>query len=105
MADYTHEYSNFPNAVMARKKYRDATDADAEIINTIKELIENNNISSASQLAQQIYDCVITAKDFNWATEEIRNAEIYAKTIKQSIYPSSDEPVAPINDDVWIGGE
>ena len=104
MADYTHEYSNYPNTVMVKKTYRDATDADAEIINAIKELIENNNISSAAQLAQQIYDCVITAKDFNWATEEIRNAEIYAKSIKQSIYPKS-EPVDPLNDDVWIGGE
>ena len=43
-------------------------------------------------------------KMFDALNEEIRNAEIYAKTIKQSVFYMEDQPSAPNNSDVWIGG-
>jgi len=37
--------------------------------------------------------------------EEIRNTQIYAKNIKQTIYADETEPNTMIDGDVWIGGE
>ena len=37
MADYTHEYSNFPSTVMDKKTYRNASNSDAVLIEIIKE--------------------------------------------------------------------
>lgn len=107
MADYTHEYSNFPSAIMTKKTYRDVTDADAIIINTIKEYQNNKDYASAARLIvlnPSIKECIPDSTDFNSLCEEIRNAEIYAKTRKQSIYYSNDVPDIFEDGDVWIGG-
>lgn len=107
MADYTHEYSNFPSTVMDKKTYRNVTNSDATLINKIKEYQKDKDYISAAKLINanpSIKQCMPDCSDFNALNEEIRNAEIYAKTIKQSVFYMEDQPSTPNNSDVWIGG-
>lgn len=107
MADYTHEYSNFPSAVMNKKTYRNVTNSDATLINKIKEYQKNKDYISAAKLISEnpnIKQCIPDCSDFNALNEEIRNTEIYAKTIKQSVFYMESQPSTPNNSDVWIGG-
>lgn len=108
MADYTHEYSNFPNTVMTAIEYNDVTDSVATLINQIKTLQAAGNYYSATLLIAQnpsIKQYIPCAEDLNKIGEEIRNAQIYAKQVKQTIYTDETEPVSMIDGDVWIGGE
>ena len=50
MADYTHEYSNFPSAVMDKKTYRNVSTSDAVLIEKIKEYQKDKDYISAAKL-------------------------------------------------------
>ena len=83
------------------------TENHETLIEKIKEYQKDKDYISAAKLINanpSIKQCMPDCADFNALNEEIRNAEIYAKTIKQSVFYMEDQPSAPNNSDVWIGG-
>ena len=104
MAGYTHEYSNFPNEIMDKKTYRNVTDKDATLINMIKNFESTGDYVSAANIIAtnpSIKECMIDNTDFNALLEQIRNTQIFAKSVKQGIY-YQEAPLSPIDGDVFI---
>lgn len=106
MADYTHEYSKFPNELISKRAYKDVNDSVAAKINGIKALQAEGRYSEAAALIPDVKDYLLGADVINTLIEEIRNAQIYAKGAKQCIYVQSEEPDSTVirENDVWIGG-
>ncbi len=108
MSSYTNEYSQFPNAIMEKQEFKNVTDSQAELINQIKKYQESGNYTAAATLLArnpELKDYMPGVDFYNMIIEEQRNTEIYAKTIKQSMYFDSEEPEAVVDGDAWIGGE
>ncbi len=107
MADYTHEFSSFPDSVMKKTTYKDVTNDVATTINKIKDYQAAGNYTLAAiTIASNpgIKDYMIGVDFYNALIEEQRNTEIFAKQVHQSVY-IGDEPATPINGDVWIGDD
>ena len=107
MADYTNEYSNYPSTVMAKTSFTDVDDSVADLINQIKAYQASGEYNSAASLIAQNPDIkkrMPTSESLNRMLEEIRNTQIYAKTVKQTIYVQETEPNTMVDGDVWIGG-
>lgn len=107
MASYTHEYSNFPSTIMEKSHYKDVDNTVAGLINQLKVFQQNKDYNSVVLLIAQnpsLKQYIIGADAFNKLAEEIRNAQIYAKTTKQTIYIQDKDniPVSAIDGDVWI---
>lgn len=103
---YTNIHSNFPASIMERTSFKDITPEVASKIAFVESLIANNDIASANKHIEEyeLEDYFINADSFNWAFEEIRNTQIYAKTKgQQVIYVDSinDLPSAPANGDIY----
>ncbi len=108
MADYTNEYSNYPSTLMEKTSFLDVDDSVADLINQIKAFQTSGEYNSAASLISQHPDIkkrIPTSESLNKMLEEIRNTQIYAKNIKQTIYADETEPNTMIDGDVWIGGE
>lgn len=106
MADYTHEYSDFPTSVMSNTSYLDVDDTVATLINQLKSYQANGDYGSASNLIAvnpTLKQYIIGVDVINKLVEEIRNAQIYAKSVKQTVFVQDTEPTTSINGDVWIG--
>lgn len=109
MADYTNNYgSEFPNVIMTQQQFKDLDDSCATIVNEFNALISDKKYSEAQALVAANPDLLknrfLTASVINWLFEEIRNAQVFAKTTQQSIYETYDgsEPQANVEDS-WIG--
>ncbi len=105
MAEFTHEYSQFPNKVWERRYFKDVDDSIAVEINQIKNLQAQGLYNQAQRIVEQNKDvlgkCNVSSEYFNGVDEELINLEKYAKQKKQSIYFQETEPDAALND-VWI---
>lgn len=107
MAGYTHEYSQFPNALWEKHTFKDADDSIAQVLNNIKSLQSQGLYNQAQRIVEQNKDVLgqymIDSQYFNHMDEEIRNLEIYARQVQQSIYIQTAEPSECATNDVWIG--
>ena len=108
MAQYTNEYSRFPETLYQLHNFldlKDAPDSINALVNQIKRLNMSGDYAAASAM---LYDSrtvlapyFIDADVVNGLEEELRNLEIYAKTQKQTLWYQSTEPIG-VNGDVWI---
>ncbi len=109
MADYTHEYSNFPNEIMEKHNFKDVTNEIAVMINTIKSLQSQGLYDEAAKIirtnASVLKPYNIDMTTVNGMIEHIRNTEIYATGIHQSVHTDVSEPDICLESDIWIGGE
>ncbi len=105
MAEFTHEYSQFPNKVWERRYFKDVDDSIAEVINQIKNLQSQGLYNQAQRIIEQNKDVlgkyIMDTEYLNAVDEETINLEKYAKQQKQSIYFQEAEPDGVLND-VWI---
>lgn len=105
MAEFTHEYSQFPDKVWERRYFKDVDDSIAVEINQIKNLQAQGLYNQAQRIVEQNKDVlgkyIVNSEYFNAADEELINLEKYAKQKKQSIFFQTEEPDAELND-VWI---
>ena len=107
MHTYTNEYSKFPTAVITPSNYEDATDAVADMLNTIKQYQNNGQYHAAAAYAEKNKEFLEThlvgADTLMKLQEEIRNTQIYGLLKGQSIYIQDDEPSVIGCLDTWIG--
>jgi hypothetical protein len=108
MAEYTHEYSQFPSQILELHNFKDVDDSVASLVNQIKNLQSAGNYAKASELVEANADTlkpyVLSMEYLNMIDEELRNVEIYAKSKKQSVYYQESEPTENVSQyDVWIG--
>lgn len=108
MANYTHEFSNFPNEILTRHEFKDVDDTIANIVNQIKELQAKGEYSRAAQYIDMNKDTlgpyVLGSEYLNTIDEETRNVEIYTKAKKQQIFYQDDNPEGVAYQyDVWLG--
>ena len=109
MADYTHEYSNFPTNIYTLHNFLDLKDAPTSVsmvVSEIKELILQGSYNQAALKLEEnkniLSQYMIDATFINTLDEELRNLEIYTKTKKQALYYSTEEPEG-VSGDIWIG--
>lgn len=105
----THEYSRFPDSLYTLHNFENVADAPSVVIDKIKEIkrlvTEGKYAEAASQLEQyksMLSRYWIDADIVNAIEEEIRNLEVYAKSIHQAYYCQIEKPDAN-EGDVWIG--
>lgn len=107
MAKYLNEFSNFPSKVISLHNFKNVDDTIAPIINQINSLRAQGLYNQAARIIQDNSDVlpqyIIDAVTIRTMFEEIRNSQIYAKQIQQSIFFSEEEPECQ-EGDVWIGG-
>lgn len=107
MASYTHEYSNFPNALIELTDFQDIDDSLAPLVNKIQYLQSQGKMGEAAKLIRENSDLlgnrIVGSAWYNMIIEEIRNAEIYALQAQQHVYTCEEEPDCLPND-IWIGG-
>ena len=108
MADYTHEYSAFPDVFYSVNNFLDLKDATANVVSlvmSIKDALANGNYMYASTIltnnAAVLKKYIIDAEYINRLDEELRNLEIYTKGKKQGLYYQATEPNC-VQGDVWI---
>lgn len=108
MAEYTHEYSDFPNTLYSLHNFLDLKDAPSNVANVverIKNYTLNGQYSQAALLLEEnkqaLAQYLLDARYVNALDEELRNLEIYTKAKKQALYYSDSKPDAVIGD-VWI---
>ena len=81
MADYTHEFSNFPDEILTRHNFKDVDDSVASIVNQIKELQANGEYDRAAQYIDMNKDTlgpyVLGSEYLNTIDEETRNGETF----------------------------
>lgn len=108
MTDYTHEYSNFPDAPLTLSHYEDVTDETANIINTYKKYLQNEQYDAAAAYAKKnkefLEKHLLGSGNFMALQEEIRNTQILALKKSQSIHAKDSAPSVMELNDVWIGG-
>ena len=108
MAYYTDEYSKFPYKIMDRHIFKDVDDSIGSIVNQIKILQAQGKYDKINEIIQNNKDAlgqyIFGSEYINRIDDETRNLEIFAKSRKQSIYYSEEEPEWAITLDVWIGG-
>ena len=109
MADYTHEYSNFPTTIYTLHNFLDLKDAPlnvASVVSDIKNLILQGSYNQAALKLEEnkniLSQYLIDATFINTLDEELRNLEIYAKTKKQALYYTTEVPEG-VSGDIWIG--
>lgn len=109
MADYTHEYSDFPNTLYSLHNFSDLKDAPTSVANVIADIkrlvLEKKYDQAAQMLAENrslVAPYMIDSTFINTLDEELRNVEIYAKSKKQALYYSDSKPDG-VDGDVWIG--
>ncbi len=105
---YTHEYSNFPNEILTRHNFLDASDTIGAIINQINTLKSQGEYSRAAAYIEahknELGPYVLGCEYLNTIDEETRNVEVYAKAKKQQIYYQDTEPSdVAYQGDVWLG--
>lgn len=109
MANYTHEYSNYPDELIELIGYRNVDDTIGILINQINTLRENGNYDEASALIEQYSSQLkkynLDATTINSIIENIRNTQIKALQAGQFLSVESVEPAEVDDGFVWLGGE
>ena len=110
MAEFEHEFSNFPSQKITRHGFRNVDDGTAEIISQINALRSQGMYSKAASIIQNNKDVlsqyIVDAVTFRTWEEEIYNTQKYARQKQQSIYfDESEENFDGIEGDVWLGGD
>ena len=107
MATYTNEYSRLPYQIMERHFFKDVDNAVGNLVNQIKELQAQGQYDKVNEIIktnkENLKQYAMGSDYVNAIDEETRNLEIFAKSKKQSIYYTDDEPEDAIQSDVWIG--
>lgn len=108
MANYTHEYSNFPSQLYTRHHFKDVDDSVGHLVEQIKELQARGEFDLINEIIKvnknKLGQYVFGSEYPNGIDEELRNLEIFTKNKKQSIFYQPDDPedMAGLAD-VWIG--
>lgn len=110
MAEFEHEFSNFPEKKIVRHNFKNVDDTIAPIINQIKALQEQEKYNQAARIIQNNFDAlshyIVDAITFRTWEEEIYNTQIYARQKQQTIFfDESEEDFDGIEGDVWLGGD
>lgn len=107
-----YEYSKLPDKIFTPPTFKDINKADDYVIylvNQIKSLQAGGEYARAANLVDKNYDVLkdyyLDANIINAISEEIMALEYYASDTKQSIYCTSEEPMANMVGDVWISSE
>ena len=106
MASYTNEFSRLPSEIMTRHYFKDIDNTVANEVNQIKILQAQGQYDKVNEIIANnpsLKQYVFGADDFNAIDEETRNLEILAKSKKQQIYYTDDEPDYAVAQDIWIG--
>ena len=108
MAVMTHEFSRFPERLYTLHDFENVADAPSSvmaIIAEIKKLVTEGKYEDATTKLEENKSTLtrywIDADIVNAIEEEIRNLEIYARSIHQAYYCQSEKPDAN-EGDVWI---
>ena len=91
---------------MARHYFKDIDNTVANEVNQIKILQAQGQYDKVNEIIANnpnLKQYVFGADDFNAIDEETRNLEILAKSKKQQIYYTDDEPDYAVAQDIWIG--
>lgn len=105
MADYTHEFSNFPDELITMKEYKDINDEIASVVAQIETAKANGDYQTAVSIINahpELSDYNFSASDVNRFIEEIRNTQIYATAITKAISYGDDKFAGDVGD-IWIG--
>lgn len=107
MADYTHEFSNFPEEVISIRKMKDIDDSVGKIINQYMVAANEKRYDEAARILKDnnidLQDYIADSNFVNTLIEHIRNTQIFAKSRQQCVHTGSTV-VNPYIGDVWIGG-
>lgn len=106
MAEYTNEFSSFPENIDIFKKFRDINDNVKPIIEKYMTYLSQGNISEAVKVLNEndvsLEDYQANANDWNKFFEAERNTEIMAKQKAQVIHYGDTFDDPPSLHDVWI---
>lgn len=105
MADYTHEFSNFPDSLVDMKTFKDIDDSIASIVSQIETAKANGDFATAVAIISahpELADYDFSANDINRIIEEIRNSQIYATSMTNAITYGNTEFRGSVGD-IWIG--
>lgn len=105
MANYTHEYSNYPEKLIELTNYMDADSSVAKDIERIKAYQASGNYDMAAQYLIQnpeLKKYIFGSTDINRITEELRNTQIKAIGGSQQLFYQSSIPVEVTIGDVWL---
>lgn len=123
--NYETEYSNFPNGNIELHNFKNIDDSGVTYTldgtrysTTIVALVNEINTLQSSSLTSDKVRCAalinanknvlqhyyVDATTFNTWEQNIYNAQLYAKSVLQTIHFGTVEPECSI-EDVWIGGE
>lgn len=109
MANYTHEYSNYPDELIPLTNYQNVDDSIGGLINQINTLRNDGNYAAAAELINKYQDQLkkynLDMSVINAIVEEVRNTQIKAKDAGQFLSYDDEEPANPWNGYVWIGGD
>ena len=106
---YTHEYSNYPDALIELGNYKNVDDSIGGLINEIETYRSQGNYLAATQLVEEYAEDLkkynIDMNLINKIIEEIRNTQIKALESGQFLSIAEVEPVSVDEGFVWLGGE
>lgn len=104
MADYSNEYSSFPDSLITIHKFKNVDDNVAPLFTQINLLRTQGDFEQAQQIIQQynLSEYCPDAVTINTIIEEIYNAQVFAKQVQQLIYFNEDEEPEADTEDVWI---
>ncbi len=106
---YTHEYSQYPDALITLTNYKNVDDTIGGLINEIEELRAQGNYLAATELIERYADRLkvynIDMTVINSLVEEIRNTQIKALSAGQFLSISEEEPSDVSDGFVWLGGD
>lgn len=112
MADFEHEYSDFPNSLIKLHKFKNVDDSVASVFNEINALRAQGYYKQAQKVIEQnnLGQYCPDAVTINTLIEEIFNGQLKTKKLGsrfQVIHFAPSEPDMDEIDleDVWIGGE
>lgn len=109
MAEYTHEYSQYPDELIPLTNYQNVDDSIGGLVNQINALRNQGNYAAATELinqyASQLKKYNLDMATINAIVEEVRNTQIKAKEAGQFLSDDEEEPAEPWEGFVWIGGE
>lgn len=106
MANYTHEYSNFPSSILNMNEFKDINATVLPRVMEFNTYIKNGNVSAAMDIYNKynLDDYFVNSVKLNTILESIRNTQIYAKTKgQQIIYVNSisEIPDNPVDGDIY----
>lgn len=110
MANFEHEFSNFPSRKITRHNFKNVDDTISPLINQINSLRLQGLYTKAAVIIQENFDIlsqyIVDAITYRTWEEEIYNTQKYAKQVQQSIYfDEFEKDFDGIEGDIWVGGD